>query len=155
MSPISTPSGIARSAVQPSSAASPTAGCSARVAIVLAGRGATTRTVALSTALGLPVAALPINSERNLVECWVKRMAEGGFRGHVVLAITSESERAFYSALQAPPGITLQVQVDTSWSCTFRGDRYIPYAYRIGSAPEILDSVWVPAFTSVEAVIAW
>jgi hypothetical protein len=114
MSPISTPSGIARSAVQLSSAASPTAGCSARVAFVLAGRGATTRTVALSTALGLPVAALPINSERNLVECWVKRMAEGGFRGHVVLAITSESERAFYSALQAPPGITLQVQVDTS-----------------------------------------
>jgi len=103
MSPISTPSGIARSAVQPSSAASPTAGCSARVAFVLAGRGATTRTVALSTALGLPVAALPINSERNLVECWVKRMAEGGFRGHVVLAITSEAERAFYTALQAPP----------------------------------------------------
>lgn len=49
----------------------------------------------------------------------------------------------------------LQVQVDTSWSCTFRGDRYIPYAYRIGSAPEMVDSVWVPAFTSAEAVIAW
>lgn len=114
MSPISTPVGFARSAVVSPGAASCTAPCSARVAIVLAGRGATTRTVALSTALGLPVAALPINAERNLVECWVKRMAEGGFTGHVVLAITSESERAFYAGLQAPTSVTLQVRVDSS-----------------------------------------
>lgn len=114
MSPMSTPVGFAHPSVVTPGAASCTAPCRARVAIVLAGRGATTRTVALSTALGLPVAALPINAERNLVECWVKRMAEGGFVGHVVLAITSDAERAFYAALQAPAGVTLHVRVDTS-----------------------------------------
>jgi len=114
MSPIPTPVGFARSAIALPGEASCTAPCSARVAIVLAGRGATTRTVGLSTALGLPVAALPINAERNLVGCWVKRMAEAGFTGHVVLAITSESERAFYAGLHAPAGVTLQVREDSS-----------------------------------------
>ena len=114
MSPISTPSGFVRSAItQPGGATHPAA-CPVGVAIILAGRGTTTRTVALSTALGLPVAALPINAERNLVECWIKRMAEGGFRGHVVLAISSESERAFYASIVAPSGVTIQVRVDSS-----------------------------------------
>jgi|GEM_PF-3010467 len=45
--------------------------------------------------------------------------------------------------------------VDTTWSCTFRGDRFVPYAYRVGAAPEILDSVWIPAFSQGEAVIVW
>lgn len=114
MSPISAPSGFVRAAVtQPCDASCPAA-CSAGVAIVLAGRGSTTRTVALSTALGIPVAALPINALRNLVECWIKRMADAGFRGRVVLAISTEAERAFYSALATPPGVSLQVRVDSS-----------------------------------------
>ena len=46
-------------------------------------------------------------------------------------------------------------RVDTAWGCTFRGDRYVPFAYRVGIAPETLDSVWVPAFGSAEAWIAW
>jgi hypothetical protein len=44
---------------------------------------------------------------------------------------------------------------DTAWSCTFRGDRFIPYAHRIGSGPESVDSVWVPAFGTAEALISW
>jgi len=55
-----------------------------------------------------------------------------------------------------PSAVEVAAEVDdTAWSCTFRGDRYIPYAYRVGAAPEVLDSVWVPAFAAGEAVIVW
>lgn len=114
MSPMSTPFGFAPTAPRESVCATSSAACPARVAVILAGRGATTRTVALSTALGLPVAALPINAERNLVECWIKRIVAGGFRGKVVLAINSESERAYYASLEAPEGVEIVVRVDTS-----------------------------------------
>lgn len=114
MSPMSTPAGFVRAASSEPSAATANAACAARVAIVLAGRGATTRTAALSTALGIPVAALPINAERNLVECWIKRMVEGGFRGQVVLAIGAESERAFFDGMAAPEGVDIEVRVDSS-----------------------------------------
>jgi hypothetical protein len=111
---MSTPVGFVRPASHEPSGATSSAACPARVAIVLAGRGATTRTVALSSALGLPVAALPINAERNLVECWIKRMVAGGFRGKVVLAINGEAERAFYASIAVPDGIEFTVRVDSS-----------------------------------------
>lgn len=94
--------------------ASAAAPCLATVAIVLAGQGSSTRTARLSTSLGLPIAALPINGERNLVECWIRRIAEAGFAGTVVIAITSESERAYFEALSAPPGMRIEVRVDSS-----------------------------------------
>lgn len=103
------------------SPASPTsvASCPASLAILLAGQSQTTRHAQLSTSLGLPTAALPINGERNLVECWIRRMVDAGFRGTMVLALASEAERAFYANIRLPEQfdaglVRIEVRVDTA-----------------------------------------
>ena len=88
--------------------------CVATVAIVLAGQSSSTRPSALSRSLGLPTAALPISAERNLAECWVRRLVDAGFRGTVVLAVAQESDRSFYAQISVPDTVRLEVRVDSS-----------------------------------------
>ena len=112
------PSAIASPVAAPQ-AASQAASCAATLAILLAGQSQTTRHAQLSTSLGLPTAALPINGERNLVECLIRRMVDAGFRGTMVLALASEAERAFYANIVLPAQVDaglvrLEVRVDTA-----------------------------------------
>lgn len=88
--------------------------CPTTLAVILAGQGTSTRSVQLSTSLGLPVAALPINGERNLIECWVRRLALAGFEGTVILAVSSEADRAFYDQIDVPANVRLRVRVDSN-----------------------------------------
>jgi len=88
--------------------------CAATLAVLLAGRSSSTRPSPLSRSLGLPVAALPINAERNLAECWVRRLAVAGFRGTAVLALAAESDRAYFEQIEVPAGVALEVRVDSS-----------------------------------------
>jgi hypothetical protein len=88
--------------------------CAATVAVLLAGQSSSTRPSRLTRSLGLPTAALPVNAERSLAECWARRLVDAGFRGTIVLAVASEQDRAFYGQIAVPPSVKLEVRADSS-----------------------------------------
>lgn len=92
----------------------PTQRCAASVAVMLAGNAPANRGARLARSLGLPVAALPVNGERNLIECWIRRIAAAGFTGTVVLALSSEDEQGYYGQIVLPPSVELVIRRDTS-----------------------------------------
>jgi len=114
MSPISIKPAASPSAMEVRRGAHEAAPCAATLAVLLAGQSSSTRPSRLTRSLGLPTAALPVNAERNLAECWVRRLADAGFRGTVALAVAHEHDRAYYGQITVPHSIKLEVRVDSS-----------------------------------------
>ncbi|MFM1805468.1 MAG: hypothetical protein RL136_2347 [Planctomycetota bacterium] len=115
MSP-DTPTGQTVSASTGTSASSSVHPCIATTAVLLAGRPSSVRGPSVSTALGIPTAALPINGHASLAALWIDALVAGGFRGEIVIAVANEEAASFHRHLESDADVsaTVRVRVDTA-----------------------------------------
>ena len=123
MIPTSNSTGAKAVALHERSAASQPSGgapsCPATLAVLLAGRSAASRSAQFATSLGLPTAALPVDAERNIAERWIALLAQAGFRGNIVIAVSDANDGEFYGRLALPENlaadaIAVEVRADSS-----------------------------------------
>lgn len=111
-----TPTGQTVPASAATSAASSLHPCIATTAVLLAGHPSSVRGPSVSTALGIPTAALPIDGHASLAALWIDALVAGGFRGEIVIAVANEAAASFHRHLEsdAHPSATVRVRVDTA-----------------------------------------
>lgn len=81
-------------------------------AVILLGRPRSATLRPLEAELGIPVAALPIDAERGIVESWLELLAATGWRWRATLAVGTPDAMRFYERIRVPTGVLLEVVPD-------------------------------------------